>query len=179
MQILIRILGLMGLVLSIIPFQFNKHKYIVLCKMGSCLSFALQYFLIGPVAHTAAWLDMLSAFRNFLYYKLVDKKISTLPVVIMFSVVILLIGFSSWQGAITLIAIIPKLITTVSYGIKNETILRLVTFPSCLFWIAYNLIVGNYEAAISDFLTFMSILIAIYRYDIKKIGKKLDSATDN
>ncbi len=168
MQILIRLLGILGLILSIIPFQFNKHKYIVLCKMGSCLSFAMQYFLIGPIAYTAAWLDVLSAFRNFLYYKFVSKKIPTLPVMIVFSLIVIYIGFSSWQGAITLIAIIPKLITTVSYGIKNETILRLVTFPSCLFWIAYNLIVGNYEAAVSDFLTFMSIIIAIYRYDIKK-----------
>ena len=172
MQILIRVFGILGLILSIIPFQFKKHKHIVLCKMASCLAFSIQYFLSGPVAYAGAWMDLMSAFRNFLYYKFVDKKIPTLPLMIIFSVMTLFIGFFTWKGWITLLAVIPKLITSVSYGIKNEKILRMVTLPSCLFWVVYNCIVGTYEGAIGDLLTFSSIFIAIYRYDIKNQAKK-------
>ena len=167
MDYAIRLFGLAGLVLSIIPFQFKKHKNIVRCKMFSSLAFAMQYFLVGPVAYTGALMDVISALRNYLFYKLVDKKISTLPVIVVFSLMVVLIGVFSWAGWITLLAVIPKLLTSVSYGMKNEKHLRLLTFPSCLFWIAYNLIVGTYEAAVSDFLTLMSILIAIVRFDIK------------
>lgn len=167
MQLLIRLLGVFGLILSIIPFQFKKHKHIVLFKMASCLTFSTQYFLLGPSAYTGAWMDLISALRNFLFYKFVDKKISTLPIIMIFSALVLFIGVYSWVGWLTLLALIPKLLTTVSYGLKNERMLRFITLPSCLFWIAYNCIVGNFEAAISDFLTFVSILIAIYRYDIR------------
>lgn len=172
MQLLIRIFGLLGLILSVIPFQFKKHKHIVLCKMASSLAFSTQYFLIGPEAYTGAWMDLISALRNYLFYKFVDKKISTLPVILVFLVLVLVLGVYSWAGWITILALIPKLLTTVSYGLKNERMLRLVTLPSCLFWIAYNCFVGSYEAAVSDFLTFASILIAIYRYDIKKSLEK-------
>jgi len=167
MYLLIRILGITGLILSIIPFQFKKHKHIVLCKMASSLVFATQYFLIGPIAYTGAWMDLISALRNYLFYKFVDKKLSTLPVILIFLILVLFLGIRSWAGWITLLAIIPKVLTTVSYGMKNERLLRIITLPSCLFWIAYNCIVGNFEAAVSDLLTFISIAVAIYRYDIK------------
>ena len=174
MQMLIRLLGVLGLVLSIIPFQFKKHKHIVLFKMASSLTFSLQYFLLGPAAYTGAWMDLVSAMRNFLFYKFVDKKISTLPVILFFSAIVLIIGVYSWVGWLTLLALIPKLLTTVSYGMKNERILRFITLPSCLFWIAYNCIVGNFEAAVSDFLTLVSIVIAVYRYDIRPVCVRND-----
>lgn len=167
MQILIRILGLTGIVLSVIPFQFKKHKHIVICKMFSCLSFSIQYFLIGPAAHTGAWMDLVSTLRNFLYYKFVDKKISTTPVIIFFLALIIGLSIWSWAGWVTLLALIPKILTTVSYGMKNERTLRLITLPSCLFWVGYNCIVGGYEAAVSDLLSLASILIAIYKFDIR------------
>ncbi|MBR6729175.1 MAG: YgjV family protein [Clostridia bacterium] len=173
MQLTIRILGILGLILSIIPFQFNKHKHIVLCKMASCLAFSSQYFLLGPIAYTGAWMDLMSAFRNFLFYKFVEKKLPTLPIILGFSALVIYIGFTSWEGWVTLLAVIPKLLTSISYGLKNEKVLRIVTSPSCLFWIAYNCIVGNYEAAISDFLTFVSIMVAIFRYDIMPLKKKM------
>ncbi len=166
MQILVRIFGILGLILSVIPFQFKKHKHIVSCKMASSLAFSAQYFLLGPTAYTGAWLDLVSALRNFLFYKFVEKKISTLPLIIFFSGLVLFLGIHSWAGAVTLLALIPKLLTSVSYGMRNEKLLRLITLPSCIFWIAYNCIVGGYEAAFSDLLSFVSILVAIYRYDI-------------
>ena len=168
MQLLVRLLGVTGLILSIIPFQFKEHKNIVLIKMASCLSFSIQYFLIGPTAYTGAWMDLISALRNFLFYKFVKKKVSTLPVILIFSTLMLIIGIYTWVGWLTALALIPKLLSTISYGMKNPRTLRLITMPSCLFWVAYNCIVGNYEAAISDFLTFVSIVVAIYRHDIKR-----------
>lgn len=167
MQILIRTFGLLGLILSVIPFQFKKHKHIVLCKMASSLAFSTQYFLLGPMAYTGAWMDLVSALRNYLFYKFVDKKMPTLPVILVFSGIVLFLAVRSWAGWVTLLALIPKLLTTVSYGLKNERMLRLVTLPSCLFWVAYNCVVGSFEAAVSDILTFFSILLAIYRYDIR------------
>lgn len=171
MQVLIRLLGILGLSLGAGSFLFKKHKGIILCKTFQELSFAAQYFLIGPAAYTAAFLDLISAFRNFLFYKFVEKKISTLPLIIVFSVFVICIGFGSWVGPVTLLAVIPKILTTISYAMKNERILRLITLPSCFFWIAYNCIVGSFEAAIGDFATLVSIAIAIYRFDICKSKK--------
>ncbi len=165
MQLLIRFFGIIGLVLAVIPFQFKKHRNIVLCKMVSEVSFAVQYFLLG--AYTGAWLDLISGARNFLFYKLVQKNRSTVFVILAFSAFVIILGLYSWAGAISLLPMIAKLLTTVSYGMKNEKYLRLITLPSCVFWILYNCFVGGWEGMISDSLSLLSILIAIYKFDIK------------
>lgn len=132
MQILIRLIGVAALILCIIPFQLKKHKHIVLCKMVSEILFAVQYFLIEPEAYTGAWLDLLSGGRNFLFYKLVEKKKSTLPVIVVFSVLMIVLGAYSWHGWLSLLPICAKVLTTVSYGMKNERLLRYITLPSCI-----------------------------------------------
>lgn len=175
MEILIRILGIAALILCIIPFQFKKHKHIVLCKMCSEILFAIQYFLIGPQAYTGAWLDLLSGGRNFLFYKLVEKKRSTLPVIFVFCGIMLVLGIYSWAGWLSLLPICAKLITTVSYGMKNERLLRLITLPSCILWVIYNIAVGGWEAVIGDTLSLCSILIGIWKFDIQ--GRKNTTAT--
>lgn len=171
MQIAIRILGILALILGVIPFQFKKHKQIVLCKMLSETLFAVQYFLMG--AYTGAWMDLVSGLRNFLFYKFVEKKRSTLPVILAFSLLILVIGITTWAGPISLLPLAAKLLTTVSYGMKRERLLRFITLPSCLFWIAYNLLVGGWEAMITDLLSLGSILLAIYKFDLR--GRKNDT----
>ena len=169
MEILIRIFGIGGLILCIIPFQFKKHKNIVLCKMVSELMFAVQYFLMG--AYTGALVDLVSGARNFLFYKFVEKKKSTTPLIILFSLFVVFLVVMSWDGLVSLLPMAAKVLTTVSYGMKKERLLRFITLPSCLCWITYNVTVGAWEAAIGDGLALISILIAIYNYDLRKKAK--------
>ena len=172
MNFLVRIFGIIGLILCIIPFQFKKHKHIVLCKMVSEISFSIQYFLLGGFlgvagAFTGAWVDLVSGLRNFLFYKFVEKKWSTTPLIIVFAAVVIVLGVTSWNGMLSLLPIAAKLLTTVSYGMKNVRLLRLITLPSCLLWVSYNCTIGTWEAAIADSLALISILIAIYKFDCK------------
>lgn len=166
MQLLVRILGLGGLVLCVLPFQFKKHKHIVLCKMVSELMFAGQYLLLG--AYTGAVVDLISGARNFIFYKCVEKNRSTIPAIVGFSALVIALGVASWAGPLSLLPIAAKLLTTVSYGMKKERLLRLITLPSCLCWIAYNFAVGTWEAMIGDGLALASILVAMYKYDLSK-----------
>ena len=157
--------GAMGLILSIIAFQFKKHKHIVLLKLSSELTFSIQYILLG--AWTGAVLDFISVIRNFLFYRFVKKGISTTPVILVFGAFVIATGFFTFDGIISLLPIGSKLLTTVSYGMKKEKWLRLITLPSCVLWIIYNLFVGSYAGALTDGITLASILIAIYKFDIK------------
>jgi len=169
MQLIIRILGISGLASSVLSFQFKRHKGIVLCKMLSELLFAVQYFFMG--AYTGGLLDLTSGVRNFLFYKCVEKKRSTLPVIIGFSALVVTLALLSWAGPVSLLPMAAKVLTTVSYGMKNERLLRLITLPSCIMWAIYNLAVGSVAGAIADSLTLGSLLIAIYKFDIKKQPK--------
>ena len=166
MNFLIQLIGFVGLATSILAFQFKKHRGIVLCKMSSELIFALQYILLG--AWTAAVLDGLSVIRNSLYTYFVKRGRSTLPVIIGFGLFVVVTGIVTFDGWLSLLPIAAKLLTTISYGMKNEKLLRFITLPSCIMWSIYNLQVGSLGGALGDTLTLISLLIGIYKFDIKK-----------
>ena len=166
MDFMIQLIGFIGLATSILAFQFKKHRGIVLCKMSSELIFALQYILLG--AWTAAILDGVSVIRNTLYTNFVKRGRSTTPVIIGFCTFVVITGVVTFAGWLSLLPIAAKLLTTISYGMKNEKLLRFITLPSCIMWSIYNLQVGSLGGALGDGLTLISLLIGIYKFDIKK-----------
>lgn len=166
MDFLIQLIGFVGLALSICAYQFKKHRNIVLCKMSSELVFAIQYIFLG--AWTAAILDGISVIRNLLYTNFVKRGRSTLPVIIGFGLFVLATGAATFDGWLSLLPIGAKLLTTISYGMKNERLLRFITLPSCIMWSIYNLQVGSLGGALGDTLALISLLIGIYKFDIRK-----------
>lgn len=166
MDIIIQAIGFLALAMSIISFQFKKHGHILLCRTASELIFSLQYILLG--AWTAAAMDFISVIRNLLYSHLVKKNRSTTPVIVVFGIFVVAIGVTTFDGVISLLPIISKLLTTVSYGMKNERLLRFITLPSCIFWIIYNLFVGSIAGVLADSLSLVSLLIAMYKFDFTK-----------
>lgn len=170
-EIIIQLIGFLALGCSLLSFQFKKHNRILLFRTASELIFALQYILLG--AWTAAIMDGISVVRNMLYTSLVKKNRSTTPVIVVFSIFVVATGLIALDGIISLLPIISKLLTTVSYGMKKEKWLRFITLPSCIFWIIYNGFVGSWAGILADSLTLVSLLIAIYKFDI---CKKTDEA---
>lgn len=165
-DLVIQFIGFLALAASLISFQFKKHGRILLFRTASELIFALQYILLG--AWTAAIMDGISVVRNLLYTTLVKKNRSTAPVIVAFSIFVVITGLVAYDGIISLLPIISKLLTTVSYGMKKEKWLRLITLPSCIFWIIYNVFVGSLAGILADSMTLVSLLIAIYKFDICK-----------
>lgn len=165
-DIIIQAVGFLALASSLISFQFKKHGQIMLFRTASELIFALQYILLG--AWSAAVMDGISVIRNTLYTQLVKKNRSTTPVIIGFCIFVVVVGVVTFEGIISLLPIISKLLTTISYGMKNERLLRLITLPSCIFWVIYNVFVGSVAGALADSMTLISLLIAMYKFDIRK-----------
>ena len=165
-DIIIQGIGFLALASSLVSFQFKKHRQIMLFRTASELIFALQYILMGEWSGAA--MDGISVIRNTLYTQLVKKNRSTTPVIIGFCIFVVIIGIVTFKGIISLLPIISKLLTTISYGMKNERWLRLITLPSCIFWIIYNVYVGSAAGILADSMTLISLMIAVYKFDIRK-----------
>ena len=173
MDFIVQLIGFVGLFMSILAFQFKKHGQIVLCKISSEFIFAIQYLFLG--AWTGAALEFLSVFRNVLFLRLVKKNRSTTPVIILFGIFVLVTGVASYSSPLSLLPIGAKLLTTVSYGLKNEKWLRIITLPSCILWVIYNLYVGSYAGAIGDSIALVSLLIAMYKFDLRGVAAQSNS----
>lgn len=164
MDYFVQLIGFLGLAAGVLAFQFKKHNHIVLCKMTSELIFSMQYLLLG--AWTAALLDFTSATRNLLFCAMVKKGRSTKPLIYIFGAFVVIVGIFTFDGVTSLLLIAAKLLTTISYGMKNERLLRYITLPSCVFWSIYNLYVGSLGGAIGDILNLISLLVAVCKFDL-------------
>ena len=76
------------------------------------------------------------------------------------------LGFLSWHGPISLFIIVAKLISSVSLGINNPLIIRLMNLVVYPCWLIYNIYMGSIAGIISDVAIFTSIIIAVIRLDI-------------
>lgn len=169
MQIAIQIIGFIGALLAIISFQSNRHGVIMALKTASETVFAVQLMLLG--AYTGVAMNIIGSVRNLIFAALVKKGKSTTPWIIVFSVLTVVFGVLTWAGPISLLAIAGKLITTVAYGMKNPSGVRLLTIPSCLCWGVYNALNFSLAGICTEAFSLASIIAGEVRYrKLRKTG---------
>lgn len=169
-EIFIRAMGIIGLILGVAAFQSNKHKGIVIAKMGSEAAFTIQYYLLD--APTGSIMNLIGVVRNFIFYKLVEKGKSTKIVMWIFCGVYVLSAIITWEGPESLLPLIGKLCSTVAYSMKNTRNIRIINIPTLTMWIVYNITCSAWEALAADTISLVSVLIAMGRFDIVPYFKK-------
>lgn len=169
-DIFIRAMGIIGFILGVAAFQSNKHKGIVMTKLGSEAAFTVQYYLLD--APTGSIMNLVGVVRNFIFYKLVEKGKSTRIAMWIFCVVYIISAIITWEGPESLLPLIGKLCSTVAYSIKNTRVIRIINIPTLIMWVIYNITCGAWEALATDTISLISVLIAMGRFDIVPYFKK-------
>ena len=164
-----QIIGFLGTITIVIGMQQKKYDHIVLCKIGNEFFAAVHYLLLG--GYTGMLVNFASIFANGTYWYRIKKGKSTLPFQIAFAIVFVTLGALSWQGFISLFVIAAKLFSSVSLGIKNPRVIRILNLMSNPCWLTYNIFMQSLVAIISDSLVIGSVVIAVIRLDILKRGK--------
>ena len=169
-DILIRVTGILGLVLGVAAYQSNKHKGIVIAKLGSEAAFTVQYFLLD--APTGSIMNLVGVVRNFIFYKFVEKGKSTKLAMWIFCGIYIVSAIITWEGPESLLPLIGKLCSTVAYSMKNTRNIRIINIPTLTMWIIYNITCSAWEALAADAISLISVLIAMVRFDIAPYFRK-------
>lgn len=172
LEIIIQVIGFAGFALAVLTFQSNKHKNITLIKCASDALFVIQFIMLG--AYTGAMMNGIGVIRNIVYAKLVDDKKSVKGAVIFFSIIVIICGIFTWNGWISLLAIVGKLLSTLSYAFKNPKNVRRMTIPVCLVWGIYDFICGSWAGVLTEIFTLTSIAIAFFRFEYKNTVNNKD-----
>ena len=178
----IRIIGIIGLILTFAAFQTNKHKNIVIIKLVSEFVFGVQYLLVG--AYTGCALNILGSVRNFTYLKLDEKGKSTRIAMFIFMAVFTVAAVLTWDSWLSIFPLVGKLFSTAAYSLKDPRKIRLLNVPTAIMWVIYNVTFGMWEALFPDSMSLVSVMIAIVRFDIKpyiekkRAAARADSGTD-
>ena len=170
-----QIIGFGGAGLNFLSFQQNKRNRIIGIQIGAAILFIIHYILLGingdGEAFSGAALNFIGLLRSIVFinnHKKWAKSPIWLAVFVTISVIAAIITWEDWYSILPSAAMV---LTTVSYWMKSETKIRLITFPSSPCWLVYNIIVGSVAGIITECVVMTSLIIAIVRYDILKKKK--------
>ena len=164
MSIIIQLIGGLGIIASIISFQCKKHNSILFFRSLNEAVFALQYFLLG--AYTGMAMNLVGCIRNIIFTKQILKNKKTTFTSILFGIIFILFGICTWQGLKSILIIIAKVLSTIAYGNKNTTIVRIIIFITSTSWLVYNYCVFSIAGVLCESFTLISLIIGIIRLDI-------------
>lgn len=164
MDIIIQIIGCLGIIASIISFQCKKHNHILFFRTLNESIFAVQYFLLG--AYTGMMMNILGSIRNIIFTKKVAKNKSTTAAAVIFSACFTLFGLLTYQGNKSILIIIAKVLSTLAYGNKNTTVVRCLILITSASWLIYNYYVGSAAGILCETFTLLSLVAGIIRMDI-------------
>ena len=163
--ITIQLIGVIGMLLSILSFQSKSYQKIVWIRVLSEFVFALQYFLLG--AYTGMATNLTSCVTNSIYRERIKHGKKVLGFQIAFAILFAVIGILSWHGPVSLLVIAAKILSTIANGNGKPKTLRILNLIINPLWLIYDILVFSLAGILSDAFTIMSIIIAMTRLDRK------------
>lgn len=164
MDILIQLIGGLGILASIAAFQCRQHKYILGLRTLSEFIFAVQYLLLG--AYTGMAADLLGCLRNLVFTRQIAAGKKTNGSILLFSLAFAAFGLLTWEGPKSLLVIFAKVLSTVAYGNKNPTVVRTIILLTSSSWLIYNIYVFSLAGILCEIVTLVSLIAGIIRMDL-------------
>ena len=96
MNLVIQLIGGLGVVASIISFQCKKHSSILFFRTLNEFIFAIQYFLLG--AYTGMSMNLVGCIRNIIFTNQVKNNKKTIVTSTIFCIMFFVFGLVSWRG---------------------------------------------------------------------------------
>lgn len=166
-----QIVGLVGLVLSLLSFQQSNRKRIMIFQMIASLSFSAQLFMLGAI--TGGCLDIISFVRTLIFSKN-DKKWAKSPIwLFVFIAIMVITSILTWHNIYSILALAGSVLSTIAFWMKTPKNIRLVSLMVGPCWFVYNILNHAYTGAINELIAMASIVISLLRYDISKKNKEV------
>lgn len=164
--LLAQILGFIGMAFIMVGMQQKKYGYIVICEIANNLLSATHYLLLG--GYTGMCISIASSVTNVVYWYRNKKGKSNFVYQIVFGILFVLLALLSWHSIFSIFILIAKLISSVSLGINNPRIIRLLKLVSFPCWLIYDIYMGSLSGIVGDAMSIASVLIGIIRLDVLK-----------
>jgi hypothetical protein len=165
-NLLAQLIGFGGTALTIIAYQQNKRKNILLCTVISASLFTIHFILLG--AYTGAIMNLLAGLRSLVFMNNTKKWARSKAWVAVFMIVYTVACIATWDKWYSVLPLIAMLLTTISNWMQSEKKIRFLTFPNSPCWLVYNILNGSVAGIITEIFVMSSLIIAIIRFDLRK-----------
>lgn len=169
--VIIQGIGFAGVLFFILSYQIKSNKTLFLFQLLGSAMFCCQFLLMDAYSGIVNLIAIIA--RNILLIKIRDWKwVQSKWLESVFLIFFTICLYASWQGPVSLLPYMAMAVTTVAYWTDNPLIIRLgnlVCGSPC--WLIYDAIIGSWAGIINESITIGSILISIWRFGWKEMGR--------
>ena len=164
-------LSVIGMILTILSFQFKTKKQILLFQTAGSTFFLISYILLGSYA--AVYLNIVFLARNIIFYFREDKKWAQSKAwLVALLVAVMLAGSIGYRTAWDIIPIVGSVFGTLAAYMKNENMFRLFKLGDSPCWLLYNALIPSLGGTVCEVFNIISITVGLIRYRKKGFGIK-------
>ncbi len=164
-------IGVVACGVQLISYQCKTQKNIMMLLVVSQILFSINFLMLGMIS--GMLLNVIGMVRALIYTQRNEHKWAAsfvwvfvfIPLVIVSGIISATVFNGGW------IAFLPvggMIITTFAGRCEKASNVRLLTLVNSPFWLIYNIIGGAIGPIIGEIAGSTSILIAMFRLDIKK-----------
>jgi hypothetical protein len=168
MKIAAIIVGFAAMIMLVLSYQQKTRKWILICNITARSLFILQYILLFAFEGMA--LDLVGIVGSVLAQQKEKKLIQKHQklVVIGVNALIVGIGLAMYRNLFSLLPLVAVLLQIDALWCSKEKHVRLLSLLAVPWWLVYNIYCSAYGSVAGDLMSLVSLLIAMFRYDLKK-----------
>lgn len=179
-EIIAQLIGIFAMVANCLSYQQKKDTTLLAFQLVGSTLFGINYFLLGAIS--GAMLNVVAVVRALIFIKK-DRFNARHPA---WLVTFILLYLASYVLVFTvfdkeptipnliieLLPVLAMIIATVSYRYADAKMIRRFGIFASPLWLTYNIANVAIGAIICETLNIFSIIIGMYRHDIKRKNNK-------
>ena len=161
-QIIGQVLGILATIVTVISYQMNTKRSLLLVQTAATACTCLAYLFLGAASGFA--LNVVCIIRNVVFYfQKGSGKGHMIPTLLLATAMVVL-GALSWQGPVSLLIIAALAANTVFLSFGNPQLLRKSILGTSSLVLLYNIFVFSLGGIANESLAIVSSLVGIVRF---------------
>lgn len=166
-----QVFGILGLIGTVICYQFNSRRKILFMQILCALVFTVNLSLLG--AWSGALLNVLGIAKSCVFYQRGRRRwADSVWWIVLFCVLAAVCVMAAYRSPVDLVPLIGTCFTTAALAQKDARTIRILTLPSPPSWFVYNLANGNLGGMANEIFVLTSLLVAMFRFDDFRLRMK-------
>lgn len=161
-EIIGQIIGIIAPILTVVSYQMNTKRSVLIALSGATLATCISYMLIG--ATSGFVLNVVCLIRNLICFFIKEKTVGAYTIAITSAVIMCVIGAFSWQGPHSLLIIVGLVINTVFVSLGVPQWLRMSILLTSTLVLIYNVIEFTFGGIANEALAIGSSVVGIIRF---------------
>ena len=165
-QIIGQALGILATVITVISYQMNTKKSLLLVQTAATTCTCLAYLFLGAASGFA--LNVVCIIRNVAFYFQKDSGKAHTLTALALALAMVVLGILSWQGPVSVLIIVALAANTIFLSFGDPQLLRKSILGTSTLVLLYNIFVFSLGGIANEALSIVSSLVGILRFRQEK-----------